>query len=121
MLRRIAAVLCAVSLLSALPTQATVAQQSSDLLTGVTGSNEGGAQSGSVQESGAAGSMKDVQQSSKTGSSSNQGSADFDLFQGKQPSQVMRSIMMVLGVALAALTFFGIFGAQIANLFGIRL
>ena len=49
------------------------------------------------------------------------GSADFDLFQGERPSQVMRTIMLVLGVAVAVLAFFGIFGAQIANLFGIRL
>lgn len=107
MLRRIAAVLCAVSLLSTLPAHATAAQQSSDPLTEVIGS------------------MTDSQHSLETGStkagSVEKGSADFDLFQGKQPSQVMRSIMMVLGIALAALTFFGIFGAQIANLFGIRL
>lgn len=131
MLRRIAAVFCAVSLFSALPAQATAAQQSSDLLASVTGSKEGARNSGSAQkmsdaQSGvAAGSVKDAQHSSETGStkegSTEKGSADFDLFQGKQPSQVMRSIMMVLGVALAALTFFGVFGAQIANLFGIRL
>lgn len=131
MLHRITAVLCAVSLMSVLPAQAMATQQSSYLLASATGSNKQVTLSGSVQEMSDAqsavdaGSMKESRHSSESGAteagSAEKGSADFDLFQGKQPSQVMRTIMMVLGVALAALTFFGVFGAQIANLFGIRL
>ena len=117
MRRRIAIVLCAAltmtATVNATSVEVVAVENSSDSIQKATGSLED--INGSADTKGSA----DVNGSADLNDS--KGSADFDLFQGERPSQVMRTIMLVLGVAVAVLTFFGIFGAQIANLFGIRL